>query len=401
MKRKIFCLLSALLLLLGLALPAWAAEQIPIIAKDSSLGEIAYGLNLDGSVYVPLRSLFELTQAEVDWRPADRLITIKRVDGAVLTMRPGDKQAKINHLGEARLLEMPAAARLLNGTTYVPIRFAAENLLCAVEWDGAAKEVLLQKRFVTAPYEPTHKRYTLDLGAGKLYELNAAGEARLLGQPQDAATVLLDDYDPGWECLSAEIENVWETPEGCVALKWRFSFRDSQVWTRWHLLLTPDGQNNRSTIFKGFYTEGEEFLLCADDANIWWPEEERVLQLDNKTGAVVASYDYAQLLAALPQAHNFAFSFCDGEYMLLSYQQEEHLWADLPVLVDLKTGEVTDLFTELIPAEERAGFRDDLTGGSSALLFTKAADGVLYFDYIKFVPPTWQREHNEITYRYK
>ncbi len=366
---------------------------------DSALG---YGRNIDGNIYVPLRLLFEATSAEVDYQPVSHLITIRRADGATLTMCPGDKQARIKHLGENKVINMPVAARLINGTTYVPIRFAAENLMCAVKWDNVAKKVLLKKQFATTHYAENNKRYTLDFGTAKLYELNEDGDTRLLGQPQGMAAFLRDNFGSGWNCI-VTIRDIQEIPGGCVLLDWNFDTFDSQMWTIWRVLLTPDGQHNRSVFFRDFYTVGNRFNVYVDGADLWWPETERVLRLDGITGKVLAEYNYQELLAAMPQAHDFGFAFCDGEYMLLTYQQEANMFSDLPALVNLKTGEITDLFTKLIPKNEHADFHNDHAAPSSSLQFVKAIDGTLYFNYrtMNWNEQNTQREKREVAYRYK
>ncbi len=373
-----------------------AAEEYPIEKDTSNYNvEIGYGRSIDGMIYVPLRLLFEVADADVNWDTSSGTITISRCDGAVITMHPGTKKANIAHFGGVTELQMPVAPKLVDGITYVPLRFVGENLMCSVEWDSAAKKIVLQKRYVTIRDWENDKRYTLDFSAGKVYELNANGDIRYLGKPVGMTEFFNENVGSGWDKFWY-VRGVTQTPDGSLLIDFYMDAVDSQVWTLWRLLLTPDGQNNRSFICKNHSTVGNRYYLYSDGDNVWWPEKEDVLLLDGKNGSILASYKYQDMLGSMPEAQNYGFVFSDGEYMLLTYQKEDAWYSNFPVLVNLQTGEVTDLLAKLIPESEWADFHYDGAAPSSIVSFVKAQNGVIYFTYRKI-----SGETQEVIYQYK
>ena len=375
------------------------AAEYPIEKDGAGYDElIGYGRSINGTIYVPLRLLFEVAEAEVNWEAANSTITINRCDGIVITLQVGKKQAKIVSADEERQVTMPTAPRMLGDTVYVPLRFAAENLLCSLEWDNAAKKVLLQKQFVVLRDETNSKRYIVDFAGGKLYEQMANGEINYLGQSADITNFCKAEVGNGWD-------KTWFAPvvvnikDGCLLIDVCMDTVDSQMWTFWRLLISPDGTNNRSFVCKISSTRGNLYNFYYDGTSIWWPEKEQVLQLDSKTGETLASYTYQQLLADLPIAQNYGFAFADGQYMLLTYQKPETYYSNFPILVNLQTGELRDVFSELIPSEEQAKFCYDGASPSSSLRFVRSENGMLYFNY-----QTWSNmkmQERELSFQYR
>ncbi|NUQ00711.1 MAG: PQQ-binding-like beta-propeller repeat protein [Armatimonadetes bacterium] len=89
-----------------------------------------------GSVLVPLRGIFEALQTEVKFEPATKVITANRA-GTEIVLKLGSSQATVG--GRPVTLSVPAQA--IKGSTYVPLRFIAEALGAAVEWDAAGRNV--------------------------------------------------------------------------------------------------------------------------------------------------------------------------------------------------------------------------------------------------------------------
>lgn len=89
-----------------------------------------------GTVFVPLRGVFERIGATVNYDPASRLITAGRGVTRV-ALKVGARWAKVND--DTVLMLQPAAC--LNGRTLVPLRFLIEALGAEVEWSPARREV--------------------------------------------------------------------------------------------------------------------------------------------------------------------------------------------------------------------------------------------------------------------
>ncbi len=131
----------SLIICLGIAMPAWAAD-IPVFFAGE---EIAAAKARQGVTYLPLRVVFEQCGATVDWQEQSKTITATRADGAVLTIITRSNRASLKHNGHTDDLVMSNPVYAENSKIYVPLRFVAENMLCRVDWrDGA---VYIEPRF--------------------------------------------------------------------------------------------------------------------------------------------------------------------------------------------------------------------------------------------------------------
>ncbi|NEU30603.1 copper amine oxidase N-terminal domain-containing protein [bacterium LRH843] len=93
-------------------------DQPPIIEK--------------GRVMVPMRTIFEVVGAKVEWSPKTQ--TVKATKGNTIILLPlNSKQATIN--GTKKSLDVPAKS--VGGRTLVPLRFVSEALGSTVEWKPA------------------------------------------------------------------------------------------------------------------------------------------------------------------------------------------------------------------------------------------------------------------------
>lgn len=398
-KNRLSAILAMALLLCLAVQPVWAADQTEYpIRIDSSFvwsydDPLGYGRAVDGSVFVPLRVLFEKMSATVDWQESTRSITIKRCDGAVLQMDIGQSDAQITRLGQTTELTMPAP-RLIDGVTYIPLRFVAENLLCDVIWDNTDKTVTLRKNFVNTAIDG--KSYTLDFATGEVTELAAGGVMRSLGQVPELA----DTYKAkrGW-VYDWTIGDVNELADGRVIVDISGGPMDPPVSHEMRLLLTDKVQNNR--YIWGAGAPGQIILpdYYIDGADFWWPEGDAVYKLD-ADGAVLTEYKYADMLVnAKVNDSDCIFCFTDGEYMLLNSSSPARNGGSAMILVNIRTKEAVDLVDELLSKEEQKqrGFLYSTVEDGGFLRFEKAEDGVLYLTCHYFAAD----EPLLLTYKYK
>lgn len=122
MNKKINVLLGVLVALI-LIVPAtsYAEEN----TKTISGGQI-----VDGRTLLPLRSLFESLGTDVNWNAkSNTVIATKGSTKIELTIN--SKTVKINDV--TKTLDVPA--KLINGSTMVPVRFVSEALGAEVEWN--------------------------------------------------------------------------------------------------------------------------------------------------------------------------------------------------------------------------------------------------------------------------
>lgn len=92
----------------------------------------------NGRVLVPLRGVFEELGATVQWNPAGRMV-IATSPGTDIRLRIGDRRARVN--GEWQELDVPA--RIVNGSTMVPLRFLSEALGADVNWNAYDSHVII------------------------------------------------------------------------------------------------------------------------------------------------------------------------------------------------------------------------------------------------------------------
>lgn len=86
--------------------------------------------------YVPLRFVAEAFQAKVVWDPMNKNVTVShRQDKLVYTIG----SSTYTHNGNKKSMDVPA--KIVNGRTFIPIRFIADPLNFEVNWNGSTKTV--------------------------------------------------------------------------------------------------------------------------------------------------------------------------------------------------------------------------------------------------------------------
>jgi hypothetical protein len=117
--------------------PMDAAEQPPIVFVDTV--EIHFEVDpqiIDGTTLVQFRPLFEAMGMEVNWDGSQRLVTGAK-EGLEIMLRIGEDKATVN----GKKVELSQSARIINGSTMVPLRFVAESTGAFVYWDGFNREI--------------------------------------------------------------------------------------------------------------------------------------------------------------------------------------------------------------------------------------------------------------------
>ncbi|MDR6554321.1 copper amine oxidase N-terminal domain-containing protein [Paenibacillus qinlingensis] len=127
-------------------------EDLKVTKKDINMatdGSEAAGeapqpfINANGTTMVPVRFVSEQLGAEVGWNGDLRQVTITDyLTGKVLLLTLDSKNATVNG---ASAPELESAATLSNNSTYVPIRFIAEQLGCVVSFNDATRVVTIHR----------------------------------------------------------------------------------------------------------------------------------------------------------------------------------------------------------------------------------------------------------------
>lgn len=85
---------------------------------------------------VPLRKIFELLGAEVEWNDETRT-AIAEKNGRKVSITIGSNELYVND----EIVELDVPAKIINNRTLVPIRAISEAYECSVEWDGEKRLV--------------------------------------------------------------------------------------------------------------------------------------------------------------------------------------------------------------------------------------------------------------------
>jgi len=85
----------------------------------------------NGNTLVPMRDIFEVLGAKLDWNKDTQTVTATK-DKTTISIKLGAKTATVN----GNIVTLAAPARILNGSTLVPLRFVSEALGANVKWDA-------------------------------------------------------------------------------------------------------------------------------------------------------------------------------------------------------------------------------------------------------------------------
>ena len=94
-----------------------------------------------GTTLVPMRVCFEGLGATVDWNNNTQTVTSRR-GNIEIKLSIGNRLAYVN--GVTQTLSVPG--KLVNGYTYIPLRFVGEALGDTVTWDGSTNTIKIYKQ---------------------------------------------------------------------------------------------------------------------------------------------------------------------------------------------------------------------------------------------------------------
>lgn len=159
MKKPLIALLT--LLLLTIPSPAaWAQEDIQLVINGLLVTPSEPPLMLKEHVYVPMRYVGEYLEAEVEYVAATKtdtahVVMTKDIGDGMLeqaTMYYGDRAIGVIYSIDDQRYSLEQlgtqAMTLINNTSYIPLRAAAETLHCWVDWQADTRTVIITERSV-------------------------------------------------------------------------------------------------------------------------------------------------------------------------------------------------------------------------------------------------------------
>ncbi|MCL2120634.1 MAG: stalk domain-containing protein [Clostridiales bacterium] len=133
------------------------SEQSPVeaIVLVFTIGENQYTINgvahamdavpvlIDGRTFLPIRYITEPFGATSDWTPDERKVTITHGE-KIIELWIDNPTAAVNGVPMPVDSYTPTVApMIINGRTYLPMRFIGEIIGCTIDWDGATMQAIL------------------------------------------------------------------------------------------------------------------------------------------------------------------------------------------------------------------------------------------------------------------
>jgi hypothetical protein len=115
-------------------------NAIKVIINGKRLAFDVPPQNMNGSILVPLRAIFEEMGAKIDYVAATRTVTATKGD-TVVVLTIGDTSPTVR--GKVVPIDQPGI--IVSGRTLAPLRFVAEAFGGTVTWDGASNTANITK----------------------------------------------------------------------------------------------------------------------------------------------------------------------------------------------------------------------------------------------------------------
>lgn len=213
MKRMGLYALAVLLLgLMVAAMPVGAASRAPALVVDGRAVAPAEPLRWDGgTVLVSLENLAVDLQAAFQRDEAAGTAFIQKY-GRTLLFRLDTQEVRRNSLP----VTAPAAARVIDGKVYAPLRFVAENLAATVVWDGRGDRIeIITGERRTPPERVGEQRFNAVLAytdQGNLWLLDGRKSDNPPEQVTDTGQVEIVGWSPDGAWLAYKHASVLNAP---------------------------------------------------------------------------------------------------------------------------------------------------------------------------------------------
>ncbi|MGI6677598.1 MAG: stalk domain-containing protein [Dehalobacterium sp.] len=158
-----------ILIFLGLVLfsfsivgaPAAQDQDITVIIDEQDQSFSPSPIINNDRTLVPMRPFFEALGAEVDWDNESKTVVGIR-DAVVVELTINQTAAFVND----RQVNLATPGQIIDGSTYVPLRFVGEALGDDVVWDGTKKTISITSTSGHAQNHPVLKVHFIDVGQG-------------------------------------------------------------------------------------------------------------------------------------------------------------------------------------------------------------------------------------------
>lgn len=165
MKKRVFALILALSILFAVV-PAAAAENdaIKVYYLGDEISFLQAPQIIGGSTMVPMRTIFETFGYTIHWDNETKTVTAEN-ETTLITITIDSPHATVNVTDYT----LDAPATLVNGSTFVPLRFIGEASGYVVSWNDADKSVHIE-------YSEKQKAALAELNPGFIEDLTYVKE---------------------------------------------------------------------------------------------------------------------------------------------------------------------------------------------------------------------------------
>ncbi|WP_020620751.1 copper amine oxidase N-terminal domain-containing protein [Paenibacillus daejeonensis] len=137
----------------------------PALSSAADQTTLNNGKLMDNRLMIPLRAVTEHLGAPVDWHAASKTVTIHRQDSRLflpvnfkraLAYFPTTEEPGIEYRIER--IDLDAPAQIVDGRSYVPLRFVSQALGAQVDWNNQSKQATIvtgNQQIVVRPEQPT------------------------------------------------------------------------------------------------------------------------------------------------------------------------------------------------------------------------------------------------------
>lgn len=353
-------------------------QEEPIVLNENLYFE-------NNRILIPMRNIFELLGATVQWNKENLSITATKYDNTIINMKVQEKNAQIITTSGTKNIKLDSSPTILNGSTLVPLRFISETFGCEVTWKPEIKTV-----YIDVPYSTLEKNnvtYWFDGNTtGNLYSQTSLGVSKISTLDVQSSSSkapcsyrLIDVHEGYKNEFLVIIEGIYsDSPEES-----NNDFLD-------HYYISNKTHEKLTTTIDPYYILGSEELdvnkiQYFQSDNIWLPGDNTVIQIDRNSGSILNQYILSDFTNSnSTKGHYYIWS--NGTYLLIRVRadfKDSGSKTMYPVLINLGTQETIWLHKLLVPATELAFYEAKESSDQNLLLiFEGEQDGKLNFTYI-------------------
>lgn len=292
------------------------------------------------SVLLPLRSISQFLGYEVKWNVVTKEIDIIEGGTSIRLVVNSDK-AQVNR--DEVKLSVPA--QIIEGTTYVPLRFVAEALNMGVDWDSQMQVVNLEGKY---SLDEVNKQLLIRTKEGK----KGIAKINTLNEYSDATYIGYHTTQNGSEIVS--VGQTVQGAAGTATTNTAFYIKDETIIDK---------------IEKPFYYTGDNGIIELKDFIIL-NDESDLKFYDDKTGNLIRKYNLNDFQKGL----KLNIMKIGSNYIMGRHERTIHV-------VDLLTGKVTRILDLIPEADQGYVFQSDMHLNEDDIKLVWETDKALVFKY--------------------